>query len=332
MVISFKKLIVPVVIFAAAAVLLILIINACLYKTVSVTVLMGGTVHTLSVDKSDYTSVFNDDSDVDYSERYQRPSKDKALYNKYSFGDFEKNDDKPPLITTAFNAPDDVIMAYFSIIKDAENMDGYLGGCGTIGNALEPYPYAYELYTAGTKNKMPLKEFIDSFKGIGHTTLLKLYPAYLPPKTPDNIRYYMFEAEVITGPSEKDSISYKRGGSYFAYYYGLITTEYNPQTGWKIKSIDYLPEDFLCAPTHGWAFSADYFVSNVYKDWYKLIDKIDKKVEKGSMVYIYASNKNKKYRFDFVRLTNGNDKLLHENIFENGRWKEVNLLKTRIKD
>ncbi|QOX63230.1 hypothetical protein FRZ06_07655 [Anoxybacterium hadale] len=52
----------------------------------------------------------------------------------------------------------------------------------------------------------------------------------------------------------------------------------------------------------------------VYGDNLKLIDKIDRTEQNGNMISIYASGNGKSYRFDFVRLTNGYDILLHESI------------------
>ncbi|MHC1722124.1 MAG: hypothetical protein AB9836_02840 [Aminipila sp.] len=291
---------------------------------------MGGTVHSLVFDSSYKKEAAHQNEDQVDNERFRRPSKQLTINNKFSFRYFQKDYDKPPLITTAFETSEDVVKAYFGILKNAANMEGYLGGCGTIGDSLQPYPYAYELYSNSTQKKMPLSEFVDSFSGIGHINLLKLYPAYVPQGTPDNIGYYMFEIEAITGPSENDEKSYNRGGGYFAYYYGLITTEYNPNSGWKIKAINYLPEDFLCAPDHGWAYSAEYFVPIVYQDWYHLIDNIDRTEQVGDIVSVYASGPDKKYKFDFVRLTNGYDILMHENIWNNGQWEEVNILQEEV--
>jgi len=70
-------------------------------------------------------------------------------------------------------------------------MAGFHGGCGTIGWSKIPYQYAYELLSRETRQKMSLEKFEESFSGIGHTTLLKLYPAYQPPNTPADIKYYM---------------------------------------------------------------------------------------------------------------------------------------------
>jgi hypothetical protein len=158
-------------------------------------------------------------------------------------------------------------------------------------------------------------------------TLLKLYPAYQPPNTPANIKYFMVEVEVITGPPYTGEGDNKPQPGYFAYYYGLITAERTPSEGWKIKAADYVPEDFLCHPMHHWDYDARYLIGIVYKNWYGLIEDIEKVERDHSLVRVYAFGNKNKYRFDFVRLTNGDDVLLHEYIQENGQWKEINLLK-----
>lgn len=76
-----------------------------------------------------------------------------------------------------------------------------------------------------------------------------------------------------------------------------------------------------------WDYDARFLVEIVYKNWYGLVENVEKIEKDGSMVYVYAAGKGNKYRFDFVTLTNGDDVLLHENILQNGQWKEVNLLK-----
>ena len=190
-----------------------------------------------------------------------------------------------------------------------------------------PYPYAYELLSDSTKKGISLQKFKDSFKGVGQVNLLKLIPAYKPVNTPDNIQYYFVETEILTGPEVEESIGDKRKGSYFAYYYGLITTEFDKKSGWKIKAFDYVPEDFLCIPFHGWSWNSEYLVGTIYHDWYGLIDKVDKVDKKGYIIDVYASGKGKDYKFQFVRLTNGADLMLNEYIKENGEWKETNILK-----
>lgn len=269
--------------------------------------------------------------DTKISERFQRPSKQLPLPDHYSFHDFEKENDEPPLINKKFETPEDLLLAYYGILRAASNMLGYSGGCGSIGESGRPYPYAYELLTKEKQKEISLDQFIDSFKGIGYTTLLKIVPAYAPPDTPENIKYYLIEIELITGPKANNDKEYNKG-SYFAYYYGLVTVEKTPKDGWKIKDIDYIPEDFLCAPVHSWFYLSDAVVQIVYEDNMKIVEKIDRTKQKGDMIYIYASGNGRQYRFDFIRLTNGYDILLHENVFENGVWKEVQLLTDDWKD
>lgn len=290
---------------------------------------MGGTIHSAAFNLHTVKATVDLSSSDYLYNRFRRPSNRPALENPYSFKSFEKSDDTPPLITQIFHIPSDVIKAYFGILRNASNMNGYSGGCGSIGNSLQPYPYAYELYTAAAQREMSLPQFVESFQGIGYMTLLKLYPAYISPGTPKSICYYMFETEAITGSSEKDETTYKRAGSYFVYHYGLITVESDSKYGWRISAIQYFPENFLCAPEHGWVYYSDCLVHYVYHDWYGLIDKIDKTEQKGDIISIYASGYGSRYRFDFVRLTNGYDILLHENIYKNGQLEETNLLKNQ---
>lgn len=292
---------------------------------------IGGSIHIKHQSDEKFTKqVLNNEQNF-YEERFQRPSKESALELKYKFKGYLGKDVEPPYIPkgypTKYNTPLDVIHAYYSILQQASNMIGFQGGCGTIGWSRIPYPFAYNLLTNETKKEMSLKEFQDSFSGIGYITLLKVLPAYQPPNTPENIRYYFVEIEVITGPPSVDEKEYKPEPSYFAYYYGIITTEYNEVDGWKIKSTQYIPEDFLCAPMHHWDWDSYFVVGIVYKNWYGLIDSIDKVEKEDSYIKIYASGKQNQYRFDFVRLTNGEDVLLHEYVKVNDAWKETNLLK-----
>ncbi len=254
------------------------------------------------------------------TERFQRPSKQSALKLNYSFtgNSAERN--------ITFESSSDVVKAYYSILKDAENMDGYCGGCGTIGSAKLPFSFAYNLFSDMAKQQTSLDDYIASFRGTAHTTLLKLVPAYIPPNTPDNIKYFFVELEIITGPKCDEANIKKKQPSYFTYYYGLITTELTSINGWKIKSINYIPEDFLCAPYHFWYWDSTAVVQIVYNDWFKLVDKIERVEIEDSYIQIYSKGNGYKYKFDVIRLTNGEDILLHEYIWKNGKWEEVNLI------
>jgi hypothetical protein len=305
----------------------ILVIICCFIKfriSPSKIIIAGGNLHS-SMHIPDGTVPVVNQQVEKMDERFTRPSKELPYPNPYSFKDFRKEDETPPLVTEKFNDPEILILAYYGILQDASNMVGYSGGCGTIGMSRLPYPYAYELLIKQKQKEMSLDQFIDSFEGIGHITLLKVAPAYAPTGTPSNIKYYMVEIEVITGVKANTDEEYNQG-SQFAYYYGLITVEKTPGEGWKIKDINYIPEDFLCAPMHGWFYFSDAVVQIVYGDNLKLIDEIVKTEQEGDMLHIYASGAGKNYRFDFIRLTNGYDIFLHENILKNGVWKETSLL------
>ncbi len=272
---------------------------------------MGGFVHTSDKhEERQVQSAFNTYEKEGISERFQRPSKQSAFKLKFTAKDFINKLEQPPHIQTIFQTAEDVLQAYYAILKDASNMAGYYGGCGTVGWSKIPYPYAYELLSKDTRKNMSLEEYIGSFTGIGHITLLKLYPAYQPPNTPANLKYYMGEIEVITGPPYKGEGDNKLQPGYFAYYYGLITTENTPSEGWKIKSIDYVPEDFLCHPMHHWDYDAKFLVGTVYMNWYGLIDEIEKIESDDSVTHVYAVGDGNKYRFDFVRITNGDDVIM----------------------
>lgn len=251
--------------------------------------------------------------------RFRRPSREQPYPNPFDFDKFQNEGGKAE---TVFESADAVILAYYGILQSASNMLGFTGACGSVGYGTEPYAYAYSLFTAEKQQALSLKAFTNSFKGIGYITLLKLLPAFSPQGTPESIRYYMVEIEVISGVKESEI----NKGSRFAYTYGLVTVQHEQEMGWKIKDIQYIAEDFLCAPEHGWFYLANAMVQIVYGENLKLIDRIDKTEQKNEMVYVYASGQNKQYRFDFVRLTNGYDILLFENELQNGEWQRVSLL------
>lgn len=324
MVVSLRKMILPTVLIAALIVTCCsLAIKIASQNKRKSNVLMGGAVHTMASIENAASESASDDADLS---RFQRPSSQPALDNKYNMAQFDRDRSGNPLSLDHFQTPEDVILAYFGILREAANMAGYSGGCGTIGWSTLPYPYAYELLSENNRNRITLSQFEDSFRGIGQFTLLKLYPAYTPPETPENVRYHMIEAEVITGAPTDDPAGYY-SGSHFAYFYGIVTTELDQNKGWKIKAIDYFPEDFLCHPMHGWDYDAQSLVPIVYQNWYHLIDQVDRIEQNGNMISVYASGGGKQYRFDFVRITNGNDVLLHEMILQNGQWTETNLLR-----
>lgn len=276
---------------------------------------LGGTVGTAAVLEAELPASAGGES-IDYSERFQRPSKQAAIPERYKLREIEQGG------IPFFERPEDVLYGYYGILKEACNLGGYVGGCGTVGLADIPYPYAYSLLTLDAKKKMTLKQFTGSFEGIGHISLLKIQPAYSPAGTAEDVRYFFVEVETITGRKYDGNPQ----PGLFAYYYGIAAVK-NEGGGWKIEKINYLPEDFLCAPYHGWIYDAQTAAQIIYGDNLHLIDKITGTEEKDGLVEVYATGVGKEYRFQYVRLTNGYDILLHEYVKENGAWVETNLLK-----
>ncbi|BCN30415.1 hypothetical protein [Anaeromicropila herbilytica] len=259
------------------------------------------------------------------NERFQRPSKQLALSTPYNLSYFEQY---PNYI---FQNPDQVIIAYFGVLKQAANMTTYTCGCGSIGDTKQPYPYAYELFTKEYQKVHTYNEFLDSFLGIGHISFLKIYEAYSSPSTPNDMKYYLIEYEIISeqnipNSNSEEPMNTKNKTCNFSYYYGIATVQYSSDNGWKISDINTLREDFLCAPFHSWFYQSESIIQLIYVDALHIVEQIDDTVIINDTLSIYASGHNQKYRFDFVRLTNGYDILLHEYILINNSWMEGNFL------
>ncbi len=295
-------------------------------------IIIGAFIHSeKEINYKNNLSEFKKDESYKLDERFQRPSKLPAMKLKYSFIRPKDSNEVPPYVAegfpTIYQSSEDVIHGYYAILKSAANMLGYDGGCGTIGWMESPYPYAYRLLSNEMKENITLENFKDSFKGTGTMSLLHLKPAYEPPNTPDNIKYYFVEVEVLKGhPYTTRAEISKRQANYFEYYYGIVTTEYNKKDGWKIKSVNYLPEIYLCHPLHEWAYEYNLIINFMYNSWYGMDFKIDNTHVENNYIQVYVSNQDNKYKFDFIRLTNGDDVLLREYIKENNIWKEISIL------
>ena len=93
---------------------------------------------------------------------------DFEFFDKYS----NENYNKIILPTWLFKSPEDTLINYFSILREAENISQ--GGCGSIGNAKMPYPISYNFFTSEYKNKINYSSYFNLFKDIGHINLIKL--------------------------------------------------------------------------------------------------------------------------------------------------------------
>lgn len=294
---------------------------------------MGGTQYSLEPSTVDQASTKNDQatviyydsdstySDVDYA-RFFRPSSKEIKKNSYSYPLYE-NKSLP-----VFTKPEEVVYAFFGILQEASNNTNCNIGCGTMGYNQLPYSVAYSLLTPEKQAAQSLDYFKASFYGICHINILSVFPAYRPKGTPENICYYMFEIETIEGEAITPQ-SIIQGKGMFSYYYGLMTLESTKQSGWLIKDLSYIPENWLCSPYHGWNYDSNYMVETVFKDNQNLITKITDTTTNDGLIQVYAEGNSGSYRFDFVRLTNGRDLLLHQYKQVDGRYVESNFLESK---
>ncbi len=254
------------------------------------------------------------------NERYHRSSKKNTLKNPYSYSNLY-NKNSPLNINNSRAVP----FIYYDILQEASNMNGFTGGCGSIGYSNFPYVFAYRLFTDEVKNHMSLDKYIDLHKGIGHINLLNVQAIENVGTNIVNEMNYMIEVEVITGKEKNKNTENHENISYFGYYYGIFTVIFTKES-WKISKISYKPEDFLCAPYHSWNYDGKLIVDIVYKNDLEIIQKIERIQYENSLVKIYGSGYGSQYRFDFVRLTNGYDILINEFKMENEEWIACNIL------
>ncbi len=250
------------------------------------------------------------------NEIYFRPSALKALNSNFmepnslhnSFPDGKVSSE---LIST----PEKSAVNYFSVLQQASNLtEEKNGGCGTIGYGLEPFPIAYSFLSENNKKSMNYEEFVDSFQGIGHINLIKL----LPIKTnKPNTSSFFIELEILEGSSV--------GVTTFNYYTGELEV-LGVNDLYYIDSLTLSPEDFFCAAYHGWSHNAESYVETVYGGWCGLILKqyppdTDDYIKK----IVIDGVDDKKYMFEFARLTNGTDLLINSLVKEGRKWLPVEI-------
>lgn len=254
------------------------------------------------------------------NKQYFRPSPLPALNIRdfnYDFFDKYWNEDytKINLPDSLFISPEDSIINYFSILREAENISS--GGCGTIGNSKSPYPISYNFLTADYQKRMPYADYLKSFKDIGHINLIKLNSITDSDLLPKKYKYF-FEVEPIELSVNENTC--------FTYYYGFIYIE-NENKKYKISDIDLRGEDFLCAAYHGWAHNAELYVDTTYGDWCHLIKKRypTKQVGYIKTIYIDGTDGND-YKLVFFQLTNGTDIEVNQFVkTKNNKWRPVKI-------
>ena len=133
----------------------------------------------------------------------------------------------------------------------------------------------------------------------------------------ERVNFKAYEIETIQG--SKENIAN------FVYYYGFINLS-NENGVYKIKDITISPEEYLCAPYHGWSYDGKSKVEIEYGDWCKLIKEFYEVNTEGYVKNIYfKGTDNKDYRIEFYILTNDYDIEVAQYIKEDGKWKSIKL-------
>lgn len=254
------------------------------------------------------------------NEQYFRPSPFPALnIRNFDYDFFDKylneNLNKIVLPHCLFISPKNTIINYFSILREAANISK--GGCGSIGNALAPYPISYNFFTSEYQKNISFKDYMKFFKDTGHINLIKLNNL-TNENTPTGTYKYFFEIEVIE-PSTN-------GNTSFAYYYGFIYLK-NENGKYKISNIDFRGQDFLCAAYHGWAHNAELYVDSTYGDWCNLVKERHPTEQVSYIKNIYITGTDgHEYKFKFFQLTNGTDIEVGQFVKDkNNEWKPIKI-------
>lgn len=292
------------------------------YEANRACMVMGGNLHDQLKEGNAQKMQSNKiEADVRENEKYFRPSKLPILNDRYfetSFMDdfYGKETSEIKLPEELFKTQEDAILNYFSILREAANPEeGKLAGCGTIGNAMLPYPIAYQFLSADAQKNLSYKKYVETFQNILHINLIKMkeVPTYEPSKY---IRYFI-ELETIEG-SEKEA-------SYFAYYYGFLDLIKEGEA-YKIANFDLFGENYLCAPYHGWAYDAETVVDIKYGDWCGLVADRLSTQQDGYVKKIYFNGTDgKEYFVEFYELTNGTDIEIAQYMKKDGEWSLIQL-------
>lgn len=285
------------------------------------TLVMGAQllIQSKEIDKNRYKRPTKED----YNEKYFRPSKLPILNNKNLNFDFLNkliNNDPTKIVIpkSLLNSPEDTIINYFSLLREAENLKSdQNSGCGSIGMAKYPYPISYAFFIPAYQKQVGYKDYLKSFEGIAHINLIKLQSIPKDENYPNYLRYFI-EIETIEGSSKELT--------YFAYYYGYI---YIAKEGdlYKIADFKLYGEDFLCAPYHGWSHNAEASVDIKYGNWCSLVKE---RYPTERSCYIknipFKGTDGNDYMIKFFQLTNGTDiEIAQYKKDANGNWQLIHL-------
>jgi hypothetical protein len=275
---------------------------------------MGGKLYQ-QISEAEQPSTTTEAIDI---ETYFRPSNLPVLNDRTFNGDFFKDFYgkeyfKIILPSNLLKTPEDTILNYFSILREAANpTENTNTGCGTLGWARVPYPYAYNFLSSEYQKKVDFNQYLASFENILHINLIKYKQVPADAEHPNALKYFI-EIEAIEG-SEKYM-------GYFGYYYGFmyLTKEGNQ---YKISDIEFTGENYLCAPYHGWAYNAEYVVDIKYGEWCSLVKERFPTQQDGYVKKIFFKGTDEaNYLFVFFQLTNGTDiEIAQYKQNTNGEW------------
>jgi hypothetical protein len=249
-------------------------------------------------------------------EKHFRPSCLPALNLRFATLDFfDPNNENPhdqiQIPTEWTKRPEDTVLNYFSLLREAENMIGR--SCGSIGQAKVPFPLAYNFFSKEYQKKVSYDEYLHTFAGIGHTSLIKLCRV---PDRKEGIKFF-YEIETIEGFEGQSK-------EYFGYSYGFIQLA-KEKAGYRISDMNQIDEDFLCAPYHGWSHWGEDVVDVKYGNWCKLVKKRYPTIKKDYVKNIYfEGNEGADYCLIFFTLTNGTDiEIAQFRKIGNEKWEQI---------
>ncbi|MEG2786909.1 MAG: hypothetical protein RR942_03725 [Romboutsia sp.] len=254
-------------------------------------------------------------------ERFFRPSSMPVLNDKIESSLYDMYGSKAldlKIPSGLLKTPEDMIINYFSILREAANpTDENETGCGSLGDTRGPYPVAYNFLSSSYKKNNSYKEYLKSFENKLHTNLIKLKEVPRDEKNLEDRKYFV-ELEIIEGTNENKGV--------FGYYYGYIYVTEEDGV-YKIKDMQYAPENYLCAPYHGWNYDAESIVEIKYKEWCSLVDSDMQVKTDGYEKKVYFKDKNKnEYYVLFYQLTNGYDiKIADYKKNKDGKWEVIYL-------
>ncbi len=267
-------------------------------------------------------------------ETYFRPSDLPVLNNRYNtqfFDDyFGKKASKIKLPKDLLATPEETILNYYSILREAANHEEDKGaGCGSLGNGKIPYPVAYNFLSSQYKKKLNYKEYLNTFKNILHINLIKYREIPIYDNLTNKKRYFV-ELETIEGTEKYTGV--------FAYYYGFVDlVEENGR--YYIDNLEFVGEDYLCAPYHGWSHDAEASVQIRYGGWCSMIKEMYPIVQDGYRKNVsFKGTDGNDYLIVFYQLTNDTDiEISQYKKQDGGEWELIKLnpedcLKEKVKE